>query len=115
MFLNSSLTREVGVPDGATSLARSAGSAVQFDNVVYANCKMDAHIAPTGWYLAPLPNPVTASATSGWREYGSTKIDGTTLDTSARASNAHTLSAAEAAPFLTRAQVFSAISWDPAP
>lgn len=115
VFLNSSLTRESGVPDGATALGRSAGSASQYDNVAYVNCKMDTHIAATGWYTSPLPNPVAATSTSGWREYGSTKPDGAALDTSGRVTNAKTMSATETIPYLSRDQVFSAISWNPQP
>lgn len=114
VFLNSSLTREAGVPDGATVLARSAGNN-SYDNVTYINCRMDDHIVATGWYLTPLPTPGTATASAGWKEYGSMKLDGSTLSLADRVSAARTLSAGEAAAFSTREQVFSAISWVPAP
>ncbi len=115
VFLNSSLTREAGVPDGATTLGRSAGSTTAFDNVTYINCKMDDHIAAGGWYLSPTPNPGTATASAGWKEYGSMKLDGSALSLAGRVSAARTLSAGEAAAFSTREQVFSAISWVPVP
>jgi pectate lyase len=114
VFLNSSLTREAGVPDGATVLGRSAGNN-SYDNVTYINCKMDDHIAAAGWHLSPLPTPGTPTASAGWKEYGSMKLDGSVLSLSGRVSAARMLSAGEAAAFSTREQVFSAISWVPAP
>lgn len=115
VFLNSRITREAAVPDSATDLARSAGVPSYYDNVVYINCKMDKHVEPAGWWINPIPNPDKASATAGWREFGSTALDGSALNLTGRVVNAHALTAAEAAPYLTREQVFSAIKWNPAP
>ncbi|MDQ7989316.1 MAG: pectinesterase family protein [Candidatus Dactylopiibacterium sp.] len=115
VFLNSRLTREAGVPDGNTVLARSAGSPRYFDNVVYVNCRMDAHIAPAGWHTSPVANPASATAKAGWREYASHTLTGAPLNVGARVSAAHGLSAAEAAPYATREAVFSAIGWNPKP
>lgn len=115
VFLNSRLTREADVPDGATVLARSAGSPGFFDNVVYINCAMDAHISPEGWWTNPIPNPVKASEKAGWREYGSRKPGGEALVTSGRVGAARSLTEAEAAPYATRAAVFSDIGWNPQP
>src|SRR5690606_5407754 len=61
VFLNSSLTRGLGplahtVADDVTWLARSGGSATYYDNVVFVNTKMDAHIQPAGWNTSPIPN-----------------------------------------------------------
>ncbi|NSL53788.1 pectinesterase family protein [Uliginosibacterium aquaticum] len=122
VFLNSSLTSANGpagnaVASGssaATYLARSAGNG-SFDNVVFVNSKIGEHIAATGWLTSTSPTPNPATATSGWREYGSTRLDGSALDTSGRASVARTLSSGEVAPYASRAAVFSAISWDPTP
>jgi pectate lyase len=115
VFLNSRLTREADVPDGSAELARSAGVPSFFDNVVYVNCRMDKHIDPAGWWTNPIPNPADASAIAGWREFGSTALDGSPLAGANRVAAAHTLSEADAAPYLSRAQVFSAIGWNPQP
>lgn len=122
VFLNSRLTQGPG-PAGngvatgsaaSTTLARSAGNG-SWDNVVFVNTRMDAHITPAGWNASPTPNPNPPTASSGWREYNSMKPDGTPLDTSARSALARNLSAAEAAPYLSRAAVFGAIGWTPTP
>lgn len=115
VFLNSRLTREAGVPDGATVLARSAGSPGFFDNVVYINCVMDAHISPEGWWTNPIPNPARATDKAGWREHGSRAPGGEALAAAGRVGAARSLSAAEAAPYATRAAVFAEIGWDPKP
>lgn len=115
VFLNSRLTREDGVPDGATVLARSAGSPRYFDNVIYINSRMDKHISPEGWWMSPIPNPAKADAKAGWREFGSRTLTGEPLALSERVKAAHSLSEAEAAPYATREAVFSAIGWKPAP
>ena len=75
---------------------------------------MDVHIAPAGWARdglnrQPPPNPATASAASGWREYGSTDLAGNPLSLAGR-SGGHVLSAAEAARYANRAAIFSAFS-----
>lgn len=62
VFLNSRLTRDAGVPDGKTTLARSAGRPTLFDQVAYINTEMDAHIAPAGWHDKPMPTPIVATA-----------------------------------------------------
>ncbi len=125
VFLNSSLTRGVGPagnlpPDGATWLARSGGSASYFDNIVFVNTKMDAHINPKGWSVTPAPNPGTATATSGWREYGSMDMSATTLDVSQRVNASYQLSFGEIiGSYCNRAQVFAAYNsnagWNPLP
>jgi hypothetical protein len=122
VFLNSRLTNGVGPAGNAvatgssanTTLARSAGNG-SWDNVVFVNTKMDSHITAAGWLGSPVSNPATATASSGWREYNSMKLDGTALDVSGRSSMSRQLSAAEAAPYLSRAAVFSAIGWTPSP
>ena len=115
VFLNSRITREEGVPDGATVLARSGGSPNFFDNVVFVNCKMDKHISPAGWWLNPIPNPAKASDSAGWREYASSTMEGAPMNMGLRVNAARGLSAAEAAPYATREAVFSAIGWNPKP
>ncbi|KQV79317.1 hypothetical protein ASD15_18430 [Massilia sp. Root351] len=129
VFLNSRLTRGRGptgnlVPDGATWLARSAGYETSWDHVAFINCKMDAHIAPAGWAgkgvgRQPAPNPAQGSATAGWREYGSTDLDGKPLDLGARR-HVRLLTADEAAAqFGSRAAVFAGYGggsgWNPQP
>ncbi|GAA5172183.1 hypothetical protein GCM10025770_37980 [Viridibacterium curvum] len=122
VFLNSSLTQGVG-PGGNTVatgtsaksyLARSAGNGT-YDNVVFVNSKIDSHIVVAGWLTSPAPTPATATATSGWREYGSTALDGSALDTSGRAAAARTLTSTEVLPYSSRSAVFSSISWTPTP
>ncbi len=125
VFLNSSLTRGPGplghtVADGVTWLARSGGSVSFFDNIVFVNTKMDAHINPAGWNINPMPNPATATATSGWREYGSMDMTATTLDVSQRVSASYQLSFGEIInSYCNRAQVFAAYNssagWNPLP
>jgi len=116
MFVNSRLTHGPGptgndVPAGATWLARSPGYAATWDHVAFINCRMGPHIAPVGWagpsVRQPAPNPGQATATAGWREYGSMDLDGRPLDTSARQFG-RVLDAQEArAAYTTRAEFFA--------
>ncbi|WP_295797162.1 pectinesterase family protein [uncultured Microbulbifer sp.] len=128
VFLNSKLTHGAGptgvtIEPGTTYLARSGGSSSYFDNIAFINTAMDTHVADIGWRPDPIPNPSTASADSGWREYGSTDLAGNPLDLSNRCSNDGTcyqLSAEEVATrFCSRAQIFagwnSGEGWDPYP
>jgi pectate lyase len=131
VFLNSTLTHGPGpgpqrgdVPNGSTYLARSPGGTATWDNIAFINCKMDTHIAAAGWAGLgvngqPAPNPTVPTAASGWREYGSTDLNGGALDLAARVGGT-TLSADEvAAGFADRAQVFAAYGagagWNPQP
>lgn len=133
VFLNSKLTHGPGpssssrdVPTGtnaATYLARSKGSASLYDNVAFVNCKMDTHIIPIGWAYnvkdQPVSNPATATAASGWREYGSADLSGVKLDLSQRVGG-HILTDSEFAnAFSSRAQILSAYGngagWNPQP
>lgn len=128
VFLNSSLTYGVGpggntVATGTTYLARAAAGA-WVDTILFMNCKMDTHIAPVGWAANiagnPAPNPVTATAAAGWREYGSMDMSGNLLDMSSRvATNSYRLTSAEAAAYDTRAEIFagfnSGAGWTPVP
>jgi len=116
MFVNSRLTHGPGptgndVPAGATWLARSPGYAATWDHVAFINCRMGPHIAPVGWAgpnaRQPGPNPAQATATAGWREYGSMDLEGRPLDTSARQFG-RVLDAQEArAAYTTRAEFFA--------
>lgn len=125
VFLNSRLTRGTGplghtIADGQTWLARSGGSTSYFDNIVFVNTKMDAHIRMAGWYTSPLPNPVVATTTSGWREYGSTDSAGTSLNVSGRDAVSKQLSVDEViTSYCSRAQILSAFNsgagWNPLP
>lgn len=103
VFLNCKITAGEGAKDGSVYLARSAGQADCFDNVVYVNCQMASVIASAGWYTNPAPNPSAPTATSGWREYGSVKPDGTPVT----GHNAYgkVLSASEAEPYSSKAAV----------
>jgi pectate lyase len=131
VFLNSSLTHGAGpgpnhgdVPAGASYLARSPGGTASWDNIAFINCKMDAHIAAAGWAGLgvngqPAPNPLVPNADAGWREYGSTTLDGTPIDLRARVGG-YALSDADVANrFATRAKVFAAYGngagWNPQP
>lgn len=141
VFLNSKLTQGVGpggvaLPSGVTYLARSPGGTSSWDNVTFLNCQMDTHIIPIGWAYntngQPVPNPATATATAGWREYGSTDLSGTPLGLSGRVGG-YLLNDSEATTnFLvrqadgvtvdaagSRAKIFSAFNsgagWAPAP
>jgi pectate lyase len=129
VFLNSSLTHGPGpgplhgdVPNGATYLARSSGSATAWDNIAFINCKMDTHIAAVGWAGLgvngqPAPNPSVATAASGWREYGSTDMAGVPLNLGSRVGGFLLSPSDVDTSFSTRAKVFSAYSggWDPQP
>ncbi|QGZ38205.1 pectate lyase [Pseudoduganella flava] len=131
VFLNSRLTHGPGpgplhgdVPNGATYLARSPGGTSSWDNIAFINCRMDRHVAPVGWAGLgvngqPAPNPVQASAVSGWREYGTMDLAGAPLDLSARAGGFQLSASDVAAGFATRAQIFAAFGngagWDPQP
>jgi pectate lyase len=131
VFLNSALTHGPGpgpnhgdVPAGSTYLARSPGGTATWDNVAFVNCRMDAHVAPVGWAGQgvngqPAPNPVVASADAGWREHGSTTLDGSPLDLRTRVGG-YVLSDTDVANrFATRATVFAAYGggagWNPQP
>eukprot|EP01032_Pedospumella_encystans_P031912 gene31912-36025_t len=130
VFLNSSLTHGPGpgplqgdVPTGATWLARSAGGP-GFDNIAFINCKMDSHVAPAGWAglgvnNQPAPNPVTATAASGWREFGTTDLAGNPLNLATRVGGFQLSAGDVAAGFATRKLVFGAFNgnagWEPQP
>jgi pectate lyase len=131
VFLNSRLTHGPGpgplhgdVPDGATWLARSPGGTATWDNIAFINTKMDTHIAAAGWAGAgvngqPAPNPVTPTAASGWREYGSTTLGGDPVNLAARVGGFQLSASDVAAGFANRALVFAAwnggAGWDPQP
>jgi pectate lyase len=131
VFLNSSLTHGPGpgqlhgdVPNGATWLARSPGGTTTWDNIAFINCKMDSHVAPAGWAGQgvngqPAPNPVTPTAVSGWREFGTTDLAGNPLNLATRVGGFQLSAGDVAAGFATRALVFGAFNsnagWDPQP
>ncbi|WP_078085215.1 pectinesterase family protein [Microbulbifer mangrovi] len=133
VFLNSKLTQGAGptgvtIEQGTTHLARSGGSNSYYDNVTFINTAMDTHVASIGWAYEginsqPAPNPKTASADAGWREYGSTDLAGSPLDLSQRCDSngsCYVLSEEEVASrFCSRAQIFaswnSGEGWDPYP
>ncbi len=133
VFLNTRLTHGPGpgpaagdVPTGgsaATYLARSPGTSTTNDNVAYVNCQMDTHIIPRGWAYntagQPIPNPATATAASGWREFGTTTLSGAAVNLATRIGG-HRLTTGEvAAGFSNRAQIFAAFGngagWNPQP
>ncbi len=102
VFLNCKLTAAEGVKNGAMYLARSGGSKDYYDNVTYVNCVMAPVISGTGWYASPAPNPSSASATSGWKEYGSKDLSGKAISSH---SHCKYLSDAEASAFSSKAAV----------
>jgi len=131
VFLNSSLTHGPGpgplhgdVPNGATWLARSPGGTATWDNIAFINCRMDSHVAPAGWAGLgvngqPAPNPVTPTAASGWREFGTTDLAGAPLNLAARVGGFQLSAGDVAAGFATRKLVFGAFNgnagWEPQP
>ena len=129
VFLNSSVTSGAGptneLPiDGSHYLARSpgsSGSTVTYDNIVFVNTKIGTHINTAGWAASPIPTPATATATAGWREYGSMDLNGNTLNVSGRLSpGSYQMSLGEVMnDYCSRAQIFSAYNsgagWDPMP
>ena len=104
IFLNSRLTAEPGVTQAY--LARSGGTATTtyIDHIAFVNTRMGSHILPVGWCVGtgtsktgvgtgscssnPPPWAGTADGaatdTVGWREYGSTDLNGSPLDISGR-------------------------------
>ena len=118
IFLNSRLTNGPGpgpdanlIAPGSTYLARSPGRETSWDNVAFINCSMDRHIARDGWARdgmnkQPLPNPVVATATRGWREFGSRDMQGQPV----RFGGAALTAGDVAQHFGSRAAIFSA--WD---
>ncbi|KMT66789.1 pectinesterase family protein [Catenovulum maritimum] len=124
VFMNNEFTSGPGplgntVNDNSTYIARSAGDSSVYDNIVLINNKLGPHMISSGWKLDPLPNPVTADATSGWREYGSMDLQGNPLDISGRVSNATAEADLANAPYTTRAEVFASYNndsgWNPQP
>ena len=100
VFLRCRLTAEEGVKDGSMYLARSAGQSESFDNVTYVHCEMSPVIAPVGWFTNPSPNPATPTATSGWKEYGTTGVS-----TASRNNLGKLLTDAEAEAYASRSAV----------
>ena len=110
VFLNSTLEADSGVSAGTTYLARTGGTCSTYscDNVAYINTTMASHIASVGWYGTP---NLTNSATTGWRESGTTGVD-----TSSRTGGS---TAMDLSGLNTRTKVFSlwntSTGWIPAP
>ena len=100
VFLNCRLTAEEGVPASSVYLARSGGDDTKYDNVTYIGCSMGSFIRPEGWLGNPAPTPSAPTATSGWKEYGTTGVS-----TASRSAYGKLLSEAEAEKFSSRAAV----------
>lgn len=128
VFLNSSLTYadgpagvKVATGSNASSYLARAAAGTWVDNIAFVSCKMDTHIIPVGWAANvsgnPAPNPATATASTGWREYGSMDMSGNPLTVSGRSSNSLQLTATDlgTAGLGDRNAVFSAIGWTPTP
>lgn len=134
VVLNSSLTRDSGVPDGATYLSRQAsnftgyctaatttGSLVNANygcnNVAYINTKMDGHIAAAGW-LSQSTLPMLPTADTGYRESGTTTLTGGAVDLSSRLAT-YSSSSIDLSGLDTRKEVFakwnSGGGWEPKP
>ena len=105
VFLNCRLTAASGVNNGSMYLARSAGQSDCIDNVTYINCSMSPVIAGTGWYTSPAPNPSSPTATSGWKEFGSTDASGKAIDLGTRSRMAKVLTAEEAQAYSSKEAV----------
>lgn len=129
VFLNSRLTSGAGPTNelpiaGTHYLARSPGpDSPTYDNIVFVNTRMDSHIAAGGWAglgvnNQPVANPASGTATTGWREYNTMDMNGTTVNLGGRQFS-YELSLAEAAGYCSRAQVFAAYNsgagWNPLP
>lgn len=116
IFLNSRFTNGPGplgngVLDNSTYIARSGGSENYFDNITLINNRFDTHIADIGWAGEgvrdqPAPNPVTATASAGWREYGSMDLQGNALNLSTRES-AYLLTESDVSSLTTREAIFA--------
>ena len=90
--------------DRRTGVSRSGGDSSLYDNVTYINCEMSPAIVPAGWHPGKTPNPATGSATSGWKEYGSVKPDGSSAS-GGRNGLGYVLTADEAAAYSSKAAV----------
>jgi pectate lyase len=126
IFLNNQFTHGPGpigndVLENSTFIARSGGSANYFDNITLINNRLDTHIATSGWAgegvrNQPATNPSPATSTAGWREYGSTDLNGNPLNLSAR-EFVYILSDSEVAALTNRSAIFSHFNngdgWEP--
>lgn len=111
VFLDCDLTRLENVSDNIMYLARSGGSADYYDNVAYINCRMSDVIRKSGWESSKTPNPAKASASSGWKEYGSMDSAGAPLSLAGRYSGAYELTDAEhEAGYMDRYRIFDGAS-----
>lgn len=128
VVLNSALTRESGVPAGATMLGRQASNVsntatycnAQFtaasgspgnanlycNNVAYINTRMGAHIAAAGWLYSYAPPVTTPTRSAGYRESGSMDASGAALDLSAR-SLTYASTSQDLSGLASRAKVFA--------
>lgn len=108
VFLGCTLTQDAGSDGRAIYLARTGGTGTS-DNVTFVNCRMGEHIAASGWYGTM--SPATATATNGWKEYGSMDAAGAALDLSKRLVGSYRLTQAEyEAGFKDRLTVFAGCS-----
>lgn len=89
IFINNRFTSQPGptgnrIRPGSTFIARSAGRPAYFDQVLLLNNQLGDHMAPAGWAgpaeNEPVANPAVPDSNSGWREYGSTDLQGKPLD-----------------------------------
>lgn len=110
VFVDVRLTRDAGVPDGASYLSRVELSRFGCSQVVFIDAAMEAHIAPAGW--------VTTDVSELWdtsrlrlHEYSSTDLDGRPLDLSGRSHVASLLTAEQAAQLRVPAAVLG--GWNP--
>lgn len=132
VFLNSEFTHGAGptnvtINTGSAYLARTGFSSSYYDNIAFINTKVADHITADGYFLnaeAPAPNPATASAASGWREFNTMDSSGTAVDISSRCSSTendaicYELTQAEVdASFCSSKQIFAiydgGLGWDP--
>lgn len=122
VFLNSTFTRGVGPAgntpgNGKSALARGANKDTTFDSIAFINCKMDSHIRAEGFDPGRTLNPATSSANLGYREYGSTTLNGSRIDLGQRYSVYRLSDSEYQQTYSNRQAIFSAAgaNWNPVP
>ncbi len=106
VFLNCTIEADSGCGAGTNYLARSGGNTTYYDNVAYINCTMASSVPTVGWWTSDAtPQPSTATATAGWREYNT---NGTTQ--SGRPSCVYIMTETEATTYYKdRSTIFSGV------
>lgn len=115
VLFNCDITNENASAKGSY-FARSGGETKFFDNVSIINCKLLGNPIMDKWYnkeldsSTPNPNPATANASSGWKQYG--LVDGSGNAVTITCANAYTLTDEEYnAGWSSREKILG--SWSP--